>query len=169
MKPLRIFGIDPGFDRLGVAIIDKHGQLEDLVFSDCLLSSKKDSLSARMMFLANQLEHIIIRHKPNHIAIETLFVTKNQKTAMRVAEMRGIILYICNKHNIEVFEYQPAQVKMAITGFGRSDKRDIAFMVAKILRLDKGRKRLDDELDAIAIALTHSAHFKTYLGKTLSR
>lgn len=167
MKPIRILGIDPGFDRVGVSIIDKQGTREQLVFSCSIVTSKKDSFPERLLVVGKELEDIIKTYKPVHAAIETLFVTKNQKTAMLVAQARGVIVYACQKGGLELFEYSPPQVKLAVTGFGKSEKQDIAFMVSKILKLPVSKKRLDDELDAIAVALTHSAHYKAFLGATL--
>ncbi len=167
MKPIRILGIDPGFDRVGVSILDKQGTQEELVFSCCITTSSKDLFAERLLVLGKELEEIVRTYKPNHASIETLFVTKNQKTAMLVAGARGVILYICQKCGVDIFEYSPPQVKLAITGFGKSEKKEVAFMVTKILNLPPSKKRFDDEVDAIALALTHSAHYKSFLGTTL--
>jgi crossover junction endodeoxyribonuclease RuvC len=167
MKAVRILGIDPGFDRVGISILDKEGSTEHLVFSCSITTSKQDSFSSRLLVVGKELEDVIQKYKPHHVAIETLFVTKNQKTAMLVSQARGVIMYICQKSNLELFEYSPPQIKLAVTGFGKSEKQDVAFMVSKILKLSPSENRLDDELDAIAVALTHSAHYKAFLGTTL--
>lgn len=157
-SPVRIMGIDPGFDRLGVCIIDKEGVKETLVYSTCITTSKKDSFEARLFSAAEQLEKIFIEYHPEELAIETLFFTTNQKTIITVAEVRGICIYLAHKHTAKVFEYSPPQIKSAITGYGKATKEDIAIMVPKILKQPLLLDTLDDEIDAIAIALTHSAN-----------
>jgi crossover junction endodeoxyribonuclease RuvC len=154
----RIIGIDPGFDRLGIAIIDKDKAKETLVFSTCITTNKKDSFEARLAHVARELTTTLSTYKPQELSIETIFITKNQKTVINVAEVRGVCLYICHTHNVDVFEYSPPQIKTAITGYGKATKDDVAVMVQRILKHTFTEKTLDDELDAIAIALTHSAN-----------
>ena len=154
----RILGIDPGFDRLGIAIVDKEKQKEILIHSSCITTSKKDSFESRLFQIGENLEKIIAIYHPNELAIETLFFTKNQKTIITVAEVRGVCLYLAHKHNLSVHEYSPPQIKLAITGHGKASKEDIALMVPKILKHPLLIKALDDEIDAVAIALTHSAN-----------
>ena len=96
------------------------------------------------------------KYKPTEVALESLFIAKNQKTAMRVAEVRGIIIYEIVKRNLSVFEYTPLQIKSAVTGDGTSDKTRIIKMIHLLVKLKKNIA-LDDEYDAIAVALTHSA------------
>ncbi|MDQ5962534.1 MAG: crossover junction endodeoxyribonuclease RuvC [Patescibacteria group bacterium] len=163
MKPVRILGIDPGFGRLGVSVVDKIDGKETLVFSSCFVTQPKDSFASRLAHIAYGLEEILKKYKPNHLAIETLFLTKNQKTVMFVAEVRGVVVYLCHKQGLSIFEYSPPQIKSAITGYGKSSKNDIAFMVSKILKMDIPKNKLDDEVDAIAVALTHSANYKPFL------
>lgn len=164
-QKVRILGIDPGFDRLGVCIIDKEGTSESLIFSTCITTSKKETFEKRLVALGKELEALILYYKPHELSIETIFITKNQKTVIHVAEVRGICIYLSHLHNITIHEYSPPQVKVAITGYGKATKEDIAAMVPKILKTPIDTKTLDDELDAIAIALTHSAHRKMVLWK----
>lgn len=163
MNSIRILGVDPGFDRLGVCVLEKSGPKESLIHSACFVTSKSESFEDRLLFLGGQVEKYIKKHKPNHLAIETLFVTKNQKTAMMVACARGMIIYIARKNKLSVFEYSPPQIKNAITGYGQAKKEDVAFMVSRILKKDLSKHLLDDEVDAIAISLTHSAHYRSTL------
>ncbi len=160
MNSVRILGIDPGFDRLGICILDKKNGKENLVYSTCIETSKKDSFEKRLMFIGKGLEIILKKYKPNELAIETIFFTKNQKTVINVAEVRGVCLYLCHKHGLSIHEYSPPQIKVAIGGHGKSTKADIAHMIPKILGIKISGDLLDDELDAIATALTHSAHRK---------
>jgi crossover junction endodeoxyribonuclease RuvC len=156
--PVRILGIDPGFDRLGIAIIDKEGTKETLVYSCCVTTSKKESFESRLACIGKELSTIIKKYKPQELAMETLFFTSNQKTIITVAEVRGVCLYLASLASLTIFEYSPPQVKMAVTGYGKSTKEDIAIMLPKILRTPLPPHILDDEMDAIAIALTHSAN-----------
>ena len=160
MATVRILGIDPGFDRLGVCILDKHEDKEELVFSACIVTSRKDSFEQRLSFIGKDLETIIKKHKPTELAIETIFFTTNQKTIITVAEVRGVCIYLSFIHGLSVHEYSPPQIKVAITGYGRATKEDIATMVPKIIGKQANIGLLDDEMDSIAIALTHSAHRK---------
>lgn len=158
MQRVRILGIDPGFDRLGVSVIDKEGNKETLVFSTCIETSKKDSFGKRLALIGKELQTIITTHAPHEMAIESLFITKNQKTAIMVAEVRGVCIYVASLNNLVMYEYSPPHIKLAITGYGKATKEDISLMVTRILKLSPSKKILDDEMDAIAIALTHSAN-----------
>ena len=157
MESIRILGIDPGFDRLGVCILDKNKNKENLIYSTCIITNKKDSFGERLKTIGDAVEKILKEYKPNELAIEKLFFTKNQTTAINVAESRGVCLYISHKHGLSVHEYSPPEIKLAVGGHGRATKIDIAHMVPKILGKQVKSGLLDDELDAIAIALTHSA------------
>lgn len=158
MSVIRILGIDPGFDRLGVCILDKEGNKETLVYSTCITTNKKDLFEKRLVVIGEQLEKIILLHTPHELAIETLFFTNNQKTVITVAEVRGICIYLAHKNGVSLYEYSPPQIKLAIAGHGKASKEDIAMMVPKILKQPLLINTLDDEIDAIAIALCHSAN-----------
>ncbi len=158
----RIIGIDPGFDRLGVCILDKHlNNKEELIHSQCITTSKKESFEVRLAEIGEQLTKILKKYKPNELAIETLFFTTNQKTIITVAEVRGICIYLSHINDVTIYEYSPPQIKVAVTGYGKATKVDVAHMIPKILGKQMKKDILDDEIDAIAIALTHSAHRKT--------
>jgi crossover junction endodeoxyribonuclease RuvC len=165
MNDIRILGIDPGFDRLGICILDKEKNKETLIYSSCILTSKKDSFEKRLFDVGQELETILKKHKPNELAIETIFFTKNQKTVISVAEVRGVCLYLSHKYKLSIFEYSPPEIKLAIAGHGKATKEDISHMVPKILKNQIKKGLIDDELDAIAIALTHSAQRKMKLFK----
>jgi crossover junction endodeoxyribonuclease RuvC len=163
MSAIRILGIDPGFDRLGICIVDKEGKKETLIFSACITTNKKDSFEMRLAIIGKEVEHIIITHNPHELAIETIFFTNNQKTIITVAEVRGVCIYLAYIHGVKLFEYSPPQIKLAIAGHGKATKEDIAHMVPKILKQPLRIDSLDDEIDAIAIALTHSANRRNSL------
>jgi crossover junction endodeoxyribonuclease RuvC len=156
---MRILGIDPGFERLGIAILEKTGNKEQLLFSECFKTSSKLGFSERLEFIGEEIRKILKRYKPEILAIETLFLNTNQKTAMRVAEARGVVLYECRKAGLKTFEASPPQIKTAVTGYGRASKEQIIKMVRILIKLAKA-KTSDDELDAIAVALTALAWMK---------
>ncbi|MFA6095720.1 MAG: crossover junction endodeoxyribonuclease RuvC [Candidatus Paceibacterota bacterium] len=150
---MRIIAIDPGYERLGIAIIDKAtGGKETLVFSECFETSRDLEHGERLALVGNRVREAIAEHEPGACAIETLFFAKNQKTATKVAEVRGVILAEATRGGLPVFEYTPMQVKVAVTGYGKSDKGQVTFMTKKLLRVDKDA--LDDEYDAMAVGLT---------------
>ena len=157
---MRILGIDPGYDRCGIAIIEKKPQKNTLIASACITTDPKKPFTARLLHVAERIEEAIITHTPAALAIETLIFNNNQKTALHVAEVRGAIMYLAGKYRIPFFEYSPQQIKAAVSGSGRGSKEDVARMVHLLLVLEK-KKRLDDEYDAIATALTHSAIHRT--------
>jgi len=154
-----ILGIDPGFERMGCAVLEKSPGGEKLIYSSCLVSSKNDPHEKRLLVLAEGLKKIIKKFKPDAMAIEKLFFTANQKTALKVAEARGVALLLAAENNFKVFEFTPLEVKMAMTGYGRAEKDQVRKMVLAMLKIDGGNKpageagKMDDEIDAIAIAL----------------
>ncbi len=152
-----IISIDPGYERLGVAVIEKISkQKEVLMFSECFKTSAKLPHHERLALIGNRIKEVIKKYKPEQLATEKLFFSGNQKTAMLVAEARGVILYTGSALGLEVFEYTPNDVKIAITGYGRSEKKQIIDMVKKLIVVTS-KTNSDDEFDAIAIGLTHFA------------
>ena len=153
-----ILGIDPGYDRVGVAVLDLSFGVgrEKLIYSSCIETDPKDTLSARLLVIYTSISEVIREFKPTSLAIEKIFITKNQKTAMQVAEAKGVIMLASEKAGLAVFEYSPPEIKMAVTGYGNSSKSQVEEMVKKLIEFGKENTK-DDELDAIAIGLTHSA------------
>jgi crossover junction endodeoxyribonuclease RuvC len=157
---MRILGIDPGFERLGIAIVDKNTkEKEAVIFSECFKTSSKLEFSQRLFLIGLEVEKVIKKYKPEMLSIETLFLTTNQKTVMRVAEARGVVIYQAALAGLQIFEASPLQVKIAITGYGRADKIQVLKMLRMLVPIGK-TKTSDDELDAIAIALTALAHLR---------
>jgi crossover junction endodeoxyribonuclease RuvC len=155
---MRIISIDPGYERLGVAIIDKQkGQKEVLVFSDCLRTDAKEIFEDRLTTLGLKIESLLEEYKPEALSIENLFISNNQKTAMRVAEVRGMLIYLCRKNNLIIKEFTPLQVKLAVTGDGKSSKDQVIRMVKMLIKITK-EKAVDDEYDAVAIGLAYFAY-----------
>ncbi|MEX0917408.1 MAG: crossover junction endodeoxyribonuclease RuvC [Candidatus Paceibacterota bacterium] len=154
----RVLGIDPGYDRCGVAIIEKDKE-EVLLHSECIETEKSNSLSSRLHHVGKRVEELIKKYRPDACALEKLYFGNNQKTATSVSEVRGMLLFLAESHNLSVFEYTPQQIKVAVTGYGRSDKESVIDMVPRLIRIKKEIK-YDDEFDAIAIALTSLASEK---------
>lgn len=154
--PNRILGIDPGYGRVGIALIENERGNQKLIYSECFETNSKLPHSERLLLVGKKMREIIKKYKPNKVALETLLWSKNVKTAMQVAEARGVILLEMARCGILICEYNPNQIKLAVTGYGKSDKKQIINMVEKLLKL-KNKKRLDDEYDAIATALTCAA------------
>lgn len=158
---MRILGIDPGFERLGIAVLEKEktDRKEKVLHSECFKTSSKLEFPERLKLLGEKVEEIIKEYKPEVLSIETLFLTNNKKTAMDVAEARGVVLYEAAKAGLKIFEATPPQIKIATTGYGASDKAQIIKMVRMLVQIDESKKS-DDELDAVAIAITAFAYLK---------
>jgi crossover junction endodeoxyribonuclease RuvC len=157
---MKILGIDPGYERMGVAIIEKGIGQEKVIFSDCIRTSPSLSLPERLVIIGSELEKIITNHQPDQSAIEALYFAKNTTSALKVAEARGVIQFVISKQNIPLTEYHPNTIKIAITGYGNASKDAIMAMIPRLVVFNADKK-IDDELDALAVALTHSAHMRT--------
>lgn len=150
--------MDPGYDRMGVAVMELKGESEELVYSTCVETDKRQSLNERLEFLGNKFKQLLTLYKPNALGIETIFFNKNQKTAIGVAEARGILIYLAQTHGCLVYEFGPQEVKIAVTGYGKSDKSAVFDMIKRLIP-STPQKVLDDEYDAIAIGITCLAHY----------
>lgn len=156
---MRVFAVDPGYGRCGVAVVDKHAGKETWIYSDCIETSAKQPFDERLTIVADECARLIEKFSPNSFAMERLFFTSNQKTAMHVAEVRGAILHVASSRGLPTFEYTPGQIKSATTGSGRADKKQIIAMVRMLLHIEKDIRH-DDEYDAIAVGITHLAHVR---------
>ena len=156
---MKVLAIDPGYDRLGVAIMeyDDLGK-ENIIFSTCVLTDKKNELSDRLFSMGVAVERLIKEFKPDTVGIETLFFNKNIKTAIGVAQARGIILYLAKSAGLTVYEFGPQEIKVAVTGYGNSDKTAVYDMINRLV-VNVPEKALDDEYDAIAVGITCLAQF----------
>ena len=155
---MRVLAFDPGYDRLGVAILEKTTGRETLLYSDCIQTDKTATLSQRIFTLGRIIETLITEHTPDCIAIETLFFNKNVKTAIGVAQARGMILYLAEKAGCTIYEFGPQEIKVAVTGYGKSDKTAVYTMVQRLVR-GVPEKAHDDEYDAIAVGITCLAQY----------
>lgn len=148
---MRILAIDPGYDRLGVAVLEGDPSKPTVVWSDCIQPTK-GAPEARLAVVSRAVGDAIKTHAPDALALESLFFSTNVKTALKVAEARGTVLAQAGLSGLPVIECSPQQVKLAVTGYGAADKKAIARTVPKLVILPP-RSRLDDELDAIAVGI----------------
>jgi crossover junction endodeoxyribonuclease RuvC len=155
---MKVLAIDPGYDRLGVAIMEYRDGREHLIYSDCIVTSKTDTLPDRLMAAGNAVAALITQYQPDTVGIETLFFNKNVKTAIGVAQARGIILYLAKTAGCTVYEFGPQEIKVAVTGHGGSDKTAVLAMVHRLVK-NVPENALDDEYDAIAVGITCLAQY----------
>jgi len=150
-----VLGIDPGFARVGWAVIKNQSSKIAIQNYGCIETSKNIASQERLVDVYEQTCSLIKKYNPGALAIEELFFTSNAKTAFKVGEARGVIVLAGAIQKIPVFSYTPLQVKIAVTGYGKADKAQVGRMIKAILKL-KNLPKLDDTCDAIAVALTHA-------------
>ncbi len=155
---LRVIAVDPGFDRVGVAVIEGNSSKQKILFSVCIVTNKKESHAERIKQIGSEVRKIIKKWSPEHLSIEKLFFNQNTTSAIRVAEARGVVIYEASLNKIETFEYSPQEIKIATTGYGKASKKEVEGMVLKLLNLKKAPK-FDDETDALGIGITHLASY----------
>lgn len=148
-----VLGIDPGLATIGFGVIIK-GERNICADYGIISTPKELSTPDRLVLIADALEELISKHRPDAVAVEELFFNTNVKTAMNVSQARGIIIYTAIKMGCKLYEYTPLQIKMGLTGYGRADKRQVQEMVKMLLCLNK-IPRPDDAADALAVALCH--------------
>lgn len=153
---MKVLAIDPGYGRCGVAVVEKNGGKEILLYSDCIETSATLDFSSRLARVADACAQLMKKYSPDCVALEKLYFAKNHKTAMHVAEVRGALMGAASNAGLQVFEYTPGEVKSAAAGFGGADKKAVAAMLRILVKIEKEITH-DDEYDAIAIAVTHLA------------
>ncbi len=159
-----VLGIDPGFGRIGYGVIQYIKNKYHVLEYGCITTEANSYFPKRLNKIEKDLEEIISRYNIDAASIEELYFNTNSKTAIKVAEARGVILNTLVKSNIEIFEYTPLQAKLAIVGYGRADKVQVKNMVKEFLNLERMPK-LDDTTDALAIAIchTHNCRFNQFV------
>ncbi len=151
-----ILGLDPGLATMGYGVIEK--QKNDSVTAvdfGVVLTPKDESLPVRLAMLEEGINRILDKYKPEEIAVEELFFSKNITTGIPVAHARGVMLLTCVKYCGKLYEYTPNQIKQSLTGYGKADKIQMQRVVTSLLRLDR-IPRPDDAADALAVALCHA-------------
>ena len=151
---MRILGIDPGTGILGFGVIQVDKGKAQLVDAGVIRTPVKEDDAVRLQTIFEELTDIIAATNPTIMSVEKLFFARNVTTAMTVSQARGVVLLCGKQAGMEIFEYTPMQIKMAVTGYGKAEKKQIQEMVRVILGLDTVPKP-DDCADALAAALTH--------------
>jgi len=152
---MRILGVDPGTGILGFGVIDYTNSKTQLVDAGVIRTPVKQDDAVRLQTIFDELTDIITQTKPTVMSVEKLFFARNVTTAMTVAQARGVVLLCGMQSGLEIHEYTPMQIKQALTGYGRAEKKQIQEMVRVILQL-KDVPKPDDCADALAAAITHS-------------
>lgn len=149
---MRVLAIDPGYDRLGIAVVEGDPSRPIHVWSECITPPKGER-SLRLAHVKQAVEDAIVTYEPDVLALETLFFAKNVSTALGVAEARGAVLAVAGEEELPVREYAPSTIKSSVTGNGAADKKAVSRMIPLLMKLPE-KKRLDDELDALALGIT---------------
>jgi len=152
---MKVLGIDPGFGRLGFGIIEVVRDNPRMIAFGCFETDKSEAHADRLVKVAKKLNELIVEHKPELVGVEKLFFQKNVRTAMKVSEARGVILTTLAQAGIPIVECSPQDVKIAVSGYGKADKKQVQSMVQLLLKLTSLPKP-DDAADALAIAIAAS-------------
>ena len=161
-----ILGIDPGYAIIGWGVIRfERGKYIPVDFG-AITTNAGVPFNRRLEQIYDQLNELLNTHHPDAVAVEKLYFQNNQKTAIDVAQARGVTMLALQQHGVPVFEYTPLQVKSAVTGFGQAQKPQVMEMTKRLLRL-KAVPKPDDTADALAIAICHAQYGGTSLKQTL--
>lgn len=160
---MRILGIDPGYALMGWGIVDMQGNRFIPIAYDSISTSKDMQPTDRLKCIYNELMEIIAEYQPEAVSIEELFFNNNVTTAIMVGEARGVAMLAAANSGLPVYEYTPLQIKQALVGFGRAEKKQVQQMVKMFLNLEKVPKP-DDTADALAAAICHG-HSATYINR----
>lgn len=152
---MRILGIDPGTGILGFGVIEGQVQTPKMVDAGVIRTKVHQPEPERLLIIYESLQEIVEATKPQVVSVEKLFFARNVTTAMSVSQARGVVLLVAQQHNLPIFEYTPMQIKLALTGYGKADKKQVQEMVRLLLKLKEVPKP-DDCADALAAALTHA-------------
>ena len=150
-----ILGIDPGTTGMGYALLDGSTDPARVLECDVIPTPARGTTAERLVAIADAIDRLIRAHRPGVLALERLYFNKNVRTAMVVAEARGIALLCGARAGLEIAEYTPSEVKISVTGSGSADKKQVQRMLTLVLRLADGIAQ-DNVADAVAIALTHA-------------
>lgn len=157
-----ILGIDPGFAIVGFGVVKSEQRSAAMVQCGAITTPAGQPLPARLLQIANDMEELLVTFKPDAMAVEELFFTNNVTTGIGVAQARGVILLAAERQGVPIFEYSPSEVKLAVTGYGRAEKKQVMDMTKRLLNL-KAVPKPDDAADAVAIALCHARSYTSRL------
>lgn len=160
---MRILGIDPGYAIVGWGVLDYNAGRFTVVEYGAITTEAGTPMPQRLREVFQGLEYIIEKHQPAVMAIEQLFFTTNQKTAIAVAQARGVTLLAAEQGHLGIYEYTPLQVKQSVVGYGKAEKSQVMEMTRRILNLQSLPKP-DDTADALAIAICHAHSSGSLIG-----
>ena len=152
---MRILGIDPGLATMGWGVIESNGYTEKLIQYGAVITYPRDKFPTRLASIERNVKALIETFKPDEIAFEELFFSKNITTGIQVAGARGVALAACQAYTDKLYEYTPMQIKQAVVGYGGADKHQVQMMVRMLLGI-KEIPKPDDAADAVACAITHA-------------
>ena len=152
---MKILGIDPGIAIMGYGVVDFDGNKVKVIENGVITTSSKTKTPERLEILYDNLDEIIKEFQPDEFAIEELFFNQNVKTAITVGHARGVQILCAQENNLPIYEYTPLQIKQAVTGYGRADKKQMQLTITKLLNL-KEIPKPDDAADALSVALCHA-------------
>ena len=150
-----ILGIDPGYAIVGIGVLEYKGNQFKPIEYNAITTNAHTPTSLRLKTIYDDINIFLDKYKPDAIAIEELFFNSNQKTAIAVAQARGVLVVAATNRGIPIYEYTPLQIKQAVTGYGRADKNQVQQMVKMLLNLNAVPKP-DDAADALAVAICHA-------------
>lgn len=157
-----ILGIDPGFAIVGFGLLETERARQRLVNCGVITTRAGLPLPARLLQISEDMDELLTAFQPDAMAVEELFFTNNITTGIGVAQARGVILTEAERHAVPIFEYSPSEVKLAVAGYGKAEKRQVMDMTRRLLDL-KAVPKPDDAADAVAIALCHARSFTSRL------
>jgi crossover junction endodeoxyribonuclease RuvC len=154
---MRILGIDCGTERTGYGVVDSDGHTHKLVICGVIKTSAKSPLEQRLVIIGSEIRSVLALYQPQAAAVEDLFYAANVKSVLKLAHVRGVALLLLAEAGLDVVAYSPAEVKMAVVGYGRAEKGQVQLMVRSLLKLDAVIES-EDASDAVAVAICHAAH-----------
>ncbi len=163
---MRILGIDPGYAIVGYGVLDYDKNRFSVVNYGAITTEAGTPFEQRLAEIYSDMNSLFEKFRPDCMSIERLYFTNNKTTGIDVAQARGVIMLSAAKHNVEIYEYTPLQVKQAVVGYGRAEKHQVQEMVKNILRLKECPKP-DDTADAVALAICHGHSSGSSLSRLL--
>ncbi|MEO8657166.1 MAG: crossover junction endodeoxyribonuclease RuvC [Bryobacteraceae bacterium] len=160
---MRVLGIDCGSERTGYGVVDSDGHTHKLVICGVIKTLAKSPLEQRLVIIGREIRSVLALYQPQAAAVEDLFYAANVKSVLKLAHVRGVALLLLAEAGLDVVAYSPAEVKMAVVGYGRAEKGQVQLMVRSLLKLDAVIES-EDASDAVAVAICHAARAARHSG-----
>jgi crossover junction endodeoxyribonuclease RuvC len=157
---VRVFGIDCGSARTGYGIVDSDGGRHRMVAAGAICTNTRLPFELRLLKIATELRALVAEHAPDGAAVEGVFLSANARTALKLAQVRGVALLVVAEAGVPLAEYSPLEVKTSVVGYGRAEKAQVQAMVQSLLKL-KNPIESEDAADALAVAICHATHEAT--------